>query len=81
MPVLALDPDLHLIGIAVTAALDEEGNLRSAKETSHTQLTRLEYKYDAQGNWTELVVWSRLEPNPNFQRSNVERRQFTYYPK
>jgi hypothetical protein len=41
---------------------------------------RLEYKYDAQGNWTECVVWSRLEPNPDFQRSNVERRQFTYYP-
>jgi len=60
--------------------IDNEGNVRSAKETSHTQLARLEYKYDAQGNWTERVVWSRLEPNPNFQRSNVERRQFTYYP-
>ena len=61
--------------------IDGEGNLSYAKETSHTQFARLEYKYDAQGNWTERVVWSRLEPNPNFQRSNVERRQFTYYPK
>jgi len=60
--------------------IDNEGNLRSAKETSHIQLARFEYKYDAQGNWTERVVWSRLEPNPNYQRSNVERRQFTYHP-
>ncbi len=60
--------------------IDSEGNLRSAKETSQTQLFRLAYKYDAHGNWTERVVWSRLEPNPKFQRSNIERRQFTYHP-
>jgi len=60
--------------------VDAEGNAHPVKETTHTQFMRLEYKYDAQGNWTECLVWSRLEPNPDFHRSNVERRQFTYYP-
>lgn len=58
---------------------DAAGQPRPAKESSHTQNTRYEYKYDAEGNWTERVVWGRLEPNPNFERSNVERREITYY--
>jgi hypothetical protein len=60
--------------------VDEEGTLRPTKENSYTQDTRFEYRYDAQGNWTERVVWSRLSPNPNFERSNVVRREITYYP-
>jgi len=59
--------------------MDEEGNLHRAKETSNTHHVRFEYRYDAQGNWLEQVVWSRLEPNPNFERSNVTRREITYY--
>jgi hypothetical protein len=59
--------------------IDEEGNLLPANEGSHAQDVRFEYTYDARGNWTERVVWSRLHPNPNFQRSNVERREITYY--
>jgi hypothetical protein len=59
--------------------VDRDGNLRTNSESSNTQVTRFEYTYDAQENWTERVVWSRLEPNPNFERSNVERRQLTYY--
>jgi hypothetical protein len=58
---------------------DEQGELHVTKETSHTQHTRLEYQYDEQGNWTERVVWSRLEPNPNFERRNVERREIIYH--
>ena len=59
--------------------IDEEGNLHPTKETSSTQNVRFEYKYDSRGNWTEQVVWSQLEPNPNFERSNVTRREITYY--
>jgi hypothetical protein len=59
--------------------VDEEGNLQTTKEQSHAQDVRFEYTYDARGNWTERVVWGRLHPNPNFQRSNVERREITYY--
>jgi len=49
--------------------IDDEGNPSKTKGDSHTQTTRYEYTYDAQGNWTERVV--RL--------SNVERREITYY--
>jgi hypothetical protein len=59
--------------------IDEGGNLRPTNENTHIQHMCFEYRYDARGNWTERVVWSRLEPNPNFQRSNVARREITYY--
>ena len=49
-----------------------------SSESSDKQHTRYVYKYDAKGNWTEREVWS-LEPNKDPQRSNVERRQITYY--
>jgi YD repeat-containing protein len=59
---------------------DEEGKLQTTKEDSNAQTVRFEYVYDPQGNWTEQVVSGRWEPNPNFQRSNVSRRDITYYP-
>jgi hypothetical protein len=59
--------------------IDDTGNSRPTKEISHTQNSRFEYAYDAEGNWTEKVLWSRLEPNPNFQLSNMERREITYF--
>jgi hypothetical protein len=43
------------------------------------QRNRFVYRYDAQGNWIERMVWYRLEPNLDFQRSNVERRAITYH--
>jgi hypothetical protein len=43
------------------------------------QHTRFEYRYDTQGNWTERIVSGRAEQNPDFQRSNIERRTITYY--
>jgi len=58
--------------------IDEAGNLRPTSETSYQQQSRIEYTYDRSGNWTERVVWGRIEPNPDFQRSNVERREITY---
>jgi YD repeat-containing protein len=59
--------------------LDDQGNLQTSKENSHVQHSRFEYAYDTRGNWTERVVWGRLEPNPNFERSNVERREIDYW--
>jgi hypothetical protein len=59
--------------------VDEEGNLHTTKENSDTQNVRFEYRYDAQGNWTERVACSRLQPNPSFERSNIVRREITYY--
>ena len=59
--------------------VDEHGELHTTSERSHTQHTRFEYQYDAEGNWTERVVWGRMEPNPNFQRSNLKRRGISYY--
>ena len=59
--------------------IDEAGSIRPVKENSWKHHVHLAYTYDARGNWVERVVWDRLEPNPNFQCSNVERREITYY--
>jgi YD repeat-containing protein len=59
--------------------MDDEGNINTLKERSHRQHTRYEYVYDDRGNYIERIVWGRLEPNPNFQRSNIERRTIEYY--
>jgi hypothetical protein len=65
--------------IAREIGIDDEGNTAIVKERSHRHHTRFEYVYDDRGNWTERTVWGRLEPNPNFQRSNIERRTIEYY--
>jgi YD repeat-containing protein len=57
----------------------EETMEHTSSGSFHRQDVRFEYRYDAQWNWTERAVWSRLEPNPDFQRSNVTRREITYY--
>lgn len=62
------------------AGLDENGVVRYTADRVNMQHNRFEFTYDAHGNWTERVVWYRLEPNPGFQRSNVERRAITYHP-
>ena len=59
--------------------IDEEGRLQPVQERSHKQNVRFEYRWDAQGNWTERAVWMRTDPNRDFERSNVERREITYY--
>jgi YD repeat-containing protein len=59
--------------------LNDDGNLQVTKERSSKQNVRFEYQYDAQGNWLEQVVWGRMEPNPNFERSNITRREIAYY--
>ena len=58
---------------------DERGNLQASNEISTHQQVRYLYQYDTHGNWTERVVSVRLERNPDFQRSNIERRKISYY--
>lgn len=60
--------------------IDELGTILPTSARSQKEYIRFEYRYDSPGNWTERVVWSRLDPNPDFQRSNVERREIAYYP-
>lgn len=59
--------------------IDDEGKVHPIRENSSQQHVRLDYQYDPDGNWIERVVWSRLAPNPDFQRSNIERREIEYY--
>ena len=61
------------------ANLDEDGTVQYSGDRVSIQHTRFEYRYDAHGNWTERIVLIRVEPNPDFQPSNVERRQITYH--
>jgi FKBP-type peptidyl-prolyl cis-trans isomerase 2 len=62
-----------------TFRFDDHDNPIEEISSSHKEHARSIYKYDAEGNWTEREVWTILEPKPDFQRSNVERRQITYY--
>jgi hypothetical protein len=62
------------------ASGDENDNVGYTPYLVSVQQNRFEYQYDAHGNWTERVVSCLLEPNPDFQRSNIERRVITYYP-
>jgi YD repeat-containing protein len=59
--------------------IDEQGQVRTAAQDSHTEHFRFQYRYDEFANWTERVVWVRGEPNGDLQRSNVERREITYW--
>ena len=61
------------------ANLDEHGIVHYSSEHRSVQHNRFDYRYDPRGNWTERIVSIRLEPNPGFQRSNIERRAITYH--
>ncbi len=56
----------------------EDGAVKSEERPSHVQHVRFEYQYDEHGNWTERIVWQRMEPNADEQPSNIERRAITY---
>lgn len=58
--------------------VDETGALRASQDTVTTSQIRFAYTYDAEGNWTERVVWTRQQPDAKFVRSNIERRTVTY---
>jgi YD repeat-containing protein len=61
------------------AFINENEELQTTNENTRKQRIRFEYKYDALENWTECIVSSLHEPNSDFQRSNVERREISYY--
>jgi RHS Repeat len=61
------------------ASMDENGTVVYSLDRLKLQHNRFEYRYDAHGNWTERIVSIRPEPNPGFQRSNIERRAITYH--
>ena len=55
----------------------DDGVVKTEEKPSHVQHVGFEYQYDAHGNWTERIVWQRMEPTE--RPSNVERRAITYY--
>jgi hypothetical protein len=57
----------------------DDGAVKSEERPSHVQHVRFGYQYDAYGNWTERIVWQRMEPNTDQRPSNVERRTIAYY--
>jgi YD repeat-containing protein len=57
----------------------EEGALEATSESRQAQQHRFDYVYDAHGNWTEKVAWTRLDESSPFQRSSIERRVITYF--
>ena len=59
--------------------LDDSGQAVPGTESSVEQYTRTEYVYDAHGNWTECIRWVKVMPNPDFERSKMERREIEYY--
>ncbi len=61
------------------ASLNENGAVVYTADRVSVQRNRIDYVYDTHGNWTERTVSYQVEPNPDFQRSNVERRIITYH--
>lgn len=61
-----------------THGINDDG-VTPTEEQRRDHGSRFEYRYDAQGNWTERVVTGHSSDAPDGQRS-VERRTFTYYP-
>ena len=59
---------------------DESGNSHLANETSQTNRSHHDYQYDAYDNWTERIASSGSDNASPLQRSNVERREISYYP-
>jgi len=56
----------------------DDGVVKSEERPSLVQHVRFEYQYDAYGNWTERIVWQRMEPDIDERPSNVERRTIAY---
>jgi hypothetical protein len=60
--------------------VDETGNERFANESSETSSAHYDYQYDAHGNWIKRITSSAAQNSSPSQRSNIERRQISYYP-
>ena len=57
----------------------DDGRVKSEEQLAHVQHFRFEYQYDARGNWTERIVWLRMEPNTDERLSTLERRSIVYF--
>jgi len=57
----------------------DDGVVKTEEKPSHVQHVRFEFRYDAHGNWTERIVWQRMEPNADERPSNIERRAINFY--
>jgi YD repeat-containing protein len=57
----------------------DDGVVKTEERPSHVHHVRFEYQYDVHGNWTERIVWQRMEPSTDERPSNVERRAIAYY--
>lgn len=73
-PIEEINEDTHR-----EVKINDDGGVEYAADRVTLQRNRFEYRYDSQGNWIERTVWYRLEPNPDFQCSNIERRTITYH--
>jgi hypothetical protein len=59
--------------------VDETGNEHFANESSETSRAHYDYQYDAHGNWIERIASFVAQNSSALQRSNIERRQISYY--
>ena len=56
-----------------------DGAIVSNDKEPLAQHHRFDCEHDDYGNWTERIVWSRIDSQAEFRRSNIERRTITYY--
>jgi hypothetical protein len=61
-------------------SLDDDGNAVEKERPVPTSRNRLDYQYDAKGNWTEKVVSAWIEADGDFRRWSLERRVISYWP-
>ena len=57
----------------------DAGVVATRAERRHVEYTRFEYQYDSRGNWTERIAYHRTDIQPEYHRSNIERRTITYF--
>jgi len=57
----------------------EDGTVMSREQPMREQRTRLDYRYDPWGNWTERVTLMRIDAEKAFQCTAMDRRINTYY--
>ncbi len=60
--------------------VNETGNEHFANESLETTSAHYDYQYDAHGNWIERIASFVAQNSSVLQRSNIERRQISYYP-
>ena len=59
--------------------VNDNGVATATQQETRVHYHRFDYIYDARGNWVERTVLSRIPPQEDFRRSNIERRTIEYY--